>query len=176
MGSSRNQPQGNLRTFDIFGEVEICVLSGLCRDDSYPPTYFKCRRTLLNKLIPRDHIHGSEREIKFRRCLFTFSMKREISHFYVVVLQKGQRNVQKSVMHVQRVLLCLLNIFFFDVLVAFALLHLKVPPGVLRLIFAGYGPLTSRSTPTPRIIVYSLAKNRPHLSRFRENVILAIPT
>ena len=123
MGSSRNQPQGNLRTFDIFGGVEICVLSGLCRDDSYPPTYFTCRRTLL-KLIPRDHIHGSEREIKFRRCLFTFSMKREISHFYVVVLQKGQRNVQKSVMHVQRVLLCLLNIFF-------ALLHLKVPPGCL---------------------------------------------
>ena len=113
MGSSRNQPQGNLRTFDIFGEVEICVLSGLCRDDSYPPTYFTCRRTLLNKLIPRDHIHGSEREIKFRRCLFTFSMKREISHFYVVVLQKGQRNVQKSVMHVQRVLLCLLIFFFF---------------------------------------------------------------
>ena len=132
MGSSRNQPQGNLRTFDIFGEVEICVLSGLCRDDSYPPTYFTCRRTLL-KLIPRDHIHGSEREIKFRRFLFTFSMKREISHFYVVVLQKGQRNVQKSVMHVQRVLLCLLNIFFFffDVLVAFALLHLKVPRGCL---------------------------------------------
>ena len=58
-------------------------------------------------------------------------MKREISHFYVVVLQKGQRNVQKSVMHVQRVLLCLLNIFFFDVLVAFALLHLKVPRGCL---------------------------------------------
>ena len=58
-------------------------------------------------------------------------MKREISHFYVVVLQKGQRNVQKSVMHVQRVLLCLLNIFFFDVLFAFALLHLKVPRGCL---------------------------------------------
>ena len=48
-------------------------------------------------------------------------MKREISHFYVVVLQKGQRNVQKSVMYVQRVLLCLLNFIFFDVLVVFAL-------------------------------------------------------
>ena len=33
----------------------ICVLSGLCRDDSYPPTYFTCRRTLL-KLTLRDHI------------------------------------------------------------------------------------------------------------------------
>ena len=175
MGSSRNQPQGNLRTFDIFGEVEICVLSCLCRDDSYPPTYFTCRRTLL-KLIPRDHIHGSEREIKFRRFLFTFSMKREISHFYVVVLQKGQRNVQKSVMHVQRVLLCLLNIFFFLTFSLRSRCCILSPPGVLGLIFAGYGPLTSRRTPTPRIIVYSVAKNRPHLSHFRENVILAIPT
>ena len=55
-------------------------------------------------------------------------MKREISHFYVVVLQKRQRNVQKSVMQVQRVLLCLLNFIFFVVLVALASLYLKIPP------------------------------------------------
>ena len=176
MGSSRNQPQGNLRTFDIFGEVEICVLSGLCRDDSYPPTYFTCRRTLLNKLIPRDHIHGSEREIKFRRCLFTFSMKREISHFYVVVLQKGQRNVQKSVMHVQRVLLCLLNIFFFLTFSLRSRCCILKSPGGAWVNFCWVWSADLPQTPTPRIIVYSVAKNRPHLSHFRENVILTIPT
>ena len=35
-------------------------------------------------------------------CLvFPFSTKREIGHFHVVVVQRRQRNVQKSVMHVQ---------------------------------------------------------------------------
>ena len=38
----------------------------------------------------------SGREIKFRRGLFTFSTKREIRHFHVVVAQKRQRNVQKK--------------------------------------------------------------------------------
>ena len=33
--------------------------------------------------------------------MFTFSTKREIRHFHVVVVQRRQRNVQKSVMHVQ---------------------------------------------------------------------------
>ena len=58
-------------------------------------TYFvKCRRTLLN-LNSKEPYPSSEREIKFRRCLFTFSIKRENWHFHVVVLQKRQRNVQK---------------------------------------------------------------------------------
>ena len=38
---------------------------------------------------------------EFRRCLFTSSIKHEIRYFHVVVLQKRQRNVQKSVMNVQ---------------------------------------------------------------------------
>ena len=42
-----------------------------------------------------------EREGKVRRHLFTFSINREIRHFHVVVVQWRQRNVQKSVMHVQ---------------------------------------------------------------------------
>ena len=33
--------------------------------------------------------------------VFPSSTKREIRHFYVVVVQRRQRNVQKSVMHVQ---------------------------------------------------------------------------
>ena len=46
-----------------------------------------------------------------------------------------------------------------------------VPPG---LVFAGYVPPASQN-PYP-IIVYSVAKYRPHLSHFWENVIFAIPT
>ena len=42
-----------------------------------------------------------ERERKIRRRLFTFSIKREIRHFDVVVVQRQQRNLQKSVIHVQ---------------------------------------------------------------------------
>ena len=33
--------------------------------------------------------------------MFTFCIKRKIRHFHVVVAQKQERNVQKSVMHVQ---------------------------------------------------------------------------
>ena len=65
------------------------------------PTYFvNCRRTLL-KLNFKGPNSSSEREIKFRRCLFTTSVKREMRHFHVVVVQKRKRNVQKSVMHVR---------------------------------------------------------------------------
>ena len=60
----------------------------------------KCRRTLL-KLNFKGPYSSSEREIKFRRCLFTSSIKRQIRHFHVVVVQKQERNVQKSVMHVR---------------------------------------------------------------------------
>ena len=41
--------------------------------------------------------------------MFTSSTKREIRHFHVVVVQWRQRNVQKSVMHVQSCCLANLN-------------------------------------------------------------------
>ena len=72
------------------------------------PTYFiKCTRTLMN-LNSKGPYSSSESEIKFRLCLFTFSIKHEIRHFHVVVVQKRQRNVQKSVLYV-----CLSNLLFF---------------------------------------------------------------
>ena len=65
------------------------------------PTYFvKCRRTLLKLNSSGPHL-SSEREIKFRRCLFAFCIKRENSHFHVLVVQKRQKNVQERVTHVQ---------------------------------------------------------------------------
>ena len=70
-----------------------CVLSVFIA--IIPTTYFvKRTRTLLN-LNSRGPYSSSESKIKFRSCLFTFSIKHEIRHFHVVV-QKRQRNVQKA--------------------------------------------------------------------------------
>ena len=52
--------------------------------------------------------HSSlDREKNIRHRLFTSSIKFAIRHFHVVIVQGRQRNVQKSVMHVQSC--CLLN-------------------------------------------------------------------
>ena len=49
--------------------------------------------------IPMEHIHGhiqvSKEKLDFHHCLFMFSIKHEIGHFHVVVMQIRQRNVQK---------------------------------------------------------------------------------
>ena len=48
-------------------------------------------------------------------CLvFPSSTKREIRHFHVVVVQRRQRNVQKSVMHVQSCCFVNLNLLLFS--------------------------------------------------------------
>ena len=49
-----------------------------------------------------ERLYQSSRKEKQSRCLvFSFSTKCEIRHFQVVVMYWRQRNVQKSVMHVQ---------------------------------------------------------------------------
>ena len=59
-------------------------------------TYFvKCRRILL-ELNSEGRFPSSEREIKFRRCLFTYSIRREIRHFHVVVVQKRAKKCTKK--------------------------------------------------------------------------------
>ena len=58
----------------------ICVLSVFTA--IIPTTYFvKCTRRTLLKLNFKWPYSSSEREIKFRRCLFTSPLKREIRHF-----------------------------------------------------------------------------------------------
>ena len=105
----------------------ICVLSVFTA--IIPTTYFvKCTRRTLLKLNFKWPYSSSEREIKFRRCLFTSPLKREIRHFHVEVVQKQERNVQKNVMHVQSC--CLLMkpvLFFFTFSLPSASLDLKVP-------------------------------------------------
>ena len=91
----------------------ICVL--LVFTAIIPTTYFvKCTRRTLLKLNFKWPYSSSEREIKFRRCLFTSPLKREIRHFHVEVVQKQERNVQKNVMHVQSCCLLIKPFVFFS--------------------------------------------------------------
>ena len=85
---------------------------------------------------------SSEREIRFRRCLFTSSIKCKIRHFHVVVVQKQERNVQKKCDARAKLLFCFLKpIVFVDVLVAVASLNLKVPSDILwNSCHESYGP------------------------------------
>ena len=43
--------------------------------------------------------------INFHRCLLLSSIKREIRHFHVVIVQKRQRSVKKSVLRVPSIFL-----------------------------------------------------------------------
>ena len=82
------------------------------------PTYFvNCRRTVLKQNFKGPYLI-LEREIKFCRCLVTFFIKREIRHFHVVVVQKRERNIQKSVMHEQSCCFAYQTYCFYGVLVA----------------------------------------------------------
>ena len=52
--------------------------------------------------LSSEGLYQSSRKEKESCCpVFSSSTKREIRHFHVVVVQRRQRNVQKSVMHVQ---------------------------------------------------------------------------
>ena len=74
------------RVFALFKSLSRLLL---------PTNLVKCRRTQL-KLNSYGPYLSSEKDIKFPRCLFTFSdpgaIKREIRH-HVLVVQKPQRNV-----------------------------------------------------------------------------------
>ena len=39
--------------------------------------------------------------MKFCRCLFTLSIKHEIMHFHVIVVQKQQRSAEESMLQMQ---------------------------------------------------------------------------
>ena len=56
--------------------------------------------------------------MKFRRCLFTYSIKDEIGHFHVVVVQKQAKNCTKKRDHVQSCCFAYKTYCFFDVLFA----------------------------------------------------------
>ena len=57
-------------------------------------------RQILANLAVKDCIKDQEKKKK-AMSPFTSAKKREIRHFHVVVVQRQQRNVQKSVIHLQ---------------------------------------------------------------------------
>ena len=77
-------------------------------------TYFlNCRRTLL-KLNSKGPYRSSEREITFRRCLFVFSIKREILAFSRA---KSAKNCTKKCDAHAKLLFCLhIKSYFFKFL------------------------------------------------------------
>ena len=76
-----------------------------------PLTYFvKCRRLSWSG-IPRPISKFTKKEIKFRRCLFTFPIKCEIMHFYSVVVQNKKYTNKCDAR--AKLLFCLLNLLFF---------------------------------------------------------------
>ena len=61
--------------------------------------------------FPRDDFFsdpGLKRETKIRQCLFTSSIKREIRHFHVEVVQCTEKRDARA-----KLLFCLLSLLFF---------------------------------------------------------------
>ena len=75
---------------------------GLYGDYSYPLTFANVGKPNWS----------SGRETIVRRCLFTFSIQREIRHFHVVVVKKRQRKVKKKNCDARtaKLLFCLLDL------------------------------------------------------------------
>ena len=74
--------------------------------------FVKCWQIFLE--LNSKGLHQSSGKEKESCCLlFPSSTKREIRYFHVVVVQRRQRNVQKSVMHVQSCCFANLNLLLF---------------------------------------------------------------
>ena len=98
--------------------------SSLCPDYCHPFTLSKVGEPPALKLNAKDPYLSAEREIRFCRHLFTSSLKCKIMQFHVEIVQKRQRNIQKSVMHAQscrfpsKPIVVVVVVVFFNVLVA----------------------------------------------------------
>ena len=105
----------------------ICVLSVFTA--IIPTTYFvKCTRRTLLKLNFKWPYSSSEREIKFRRCLFTSPLKREIRHFSRRSRAKtGKKCTKKRDARAKLLFAYKTFWFFFTFSLPSASLDLKVP-------------------------------------------------
>ena len=109
-----------------------CALIRTLRSDDATTTRTSLKKwiwvlSVLIAIVPTHslgHPSSWEREITFRRCLFTFYIKREIRHFHVAVVQKRQRKCSKTCC-TRTVVVLLINPIFY-VLVAVASLDLEV--------------------------------------------------
>ena len=94
-------------------------------------TYFvKCTRTLLH-LNSKGPYSYSESKIQFRRCLFMFFIKQEMTYFHVVVLsyscKNGKEMYKKAWCTCKVVVLLIKPVVLLDVPVDVASLNLKDP-------------------------------------------------
>ena len=74
--------------------------------------FVKCWQIFV-ELNSKRRYQSSGKEKESRCFVITSLTKREIRHLHVVVVLRGQRNVQKSVMHVQRCCFANLNLFLY---------------------------------------------------------------
>ena len=93
--------------------------------------FVRCKRTLL-KLNSWEPYPSSETEGKFCRLLCTSSVKHEIRHFHVEVVQRRQRHVQKSVSRRKVVVLVIRPIAFLTYSLPSPSSDLKVPNRELK--------------------------------------------
>ena len=99
--------------FSINDGSEIVIFEMNSRFFKLFCVYFKCRLISL-KLISWELRSSLERERKIIRRLFTSSIKREIRHFQVLVVQVPQRNVQNLKREARaKLLFCLINLLLF---------------------------------------------------------------
>ena len=99
-GNENDALKVNLRSFRLYGNY------------SYPLILSNVDKPSWNWIL-RDHIQVQNEKKISSLLVFFFSIKREIRHFNVVFVQKRERNVQKSVMHVQSCCHCLLGLLIF---------------------------------------------------------------
>ena len=105
----KQQRRRRLRKRDL--KSEFALLQTLSR--LFHLVYFvKCWQMFL-ELNSKGLYQSSGKEKESCCLVFPSSTKREIRHFHVVVVQWRQRNVQKSVMHVQSCFLANLNLLLF---------------------------------------------------------------
>ena len=103
----------NLHSFSLYSDYSYPLTLSIVGEPSW-------------SWISRGHIQA-QIEKKIRRCLFTSSIKPEMRHFHVVVVQKLERNVQKVWCTCEVVVLLIKPIFSLTFSFLSASLDLKVP-------------------------------------------------
>ena len=87
------------------------LLKWICAASNFPTRLI---RQMLAYFFGVERLYQSSGKRKENgRLVFPSSTKREIRHFHVVVVQRWQRNVQKSVMHLQSCYFANLNLLVF---------------------------------------------------------------
>ena len=105
----KQQRQRRLRKRHL--QSEVALLQTLSRL-FHLVQFVKCWQFFL-ELNSKGQYRSSGKKKESHCLVFTSSTIREIRHFHVVVVQRRQRNVQKSVMHVQSCYFANLRVRFF---------------------------------------------------------------